>query len=338
MLHIIYGTDSFTARHVLRDVLVSTSTNTVESGSVHWIDGKSATPSQVLEACEQVSLFGDRRLVVVEGLLARFGKGDSKDRGARSRGRGKRPSELGEWEPFVARVQVLPEASVLILLDGDLTTTNPLLIALAPGATVNRLDPPAGQALVQWVQRRVAALDGSIDGDAAQRLAALVGSNLWQLNSEIEKLVTFADANAVTTGMVDNLVADSPTPNVFMLVDAIVERNQRLARRRLDDMYQKGLSAGYVFSMLTRQLRLIAMVQESTDRRNKTGSSSAELQGLAPFALQRATQQAQRYSEAQVRYALIRVVEADRGIKTGRSTDLVALDMLITDLLNSASA
>ncbi len=338
MLHVIYGPDSFTAREVLRQVLTSTTSDVIESGSVHRIDGRTATQDEILQACEQVSLFGDRRLVVVEGLLGRFGKTDSKERTARAKGRRKKASDIGEWEQFVSRVLALPEQNVLILLDGDLGKSNPLLAALMPGATVQRLAPPTGNELVRWVQQRVGAHNGRIERDAAQRLAAMVGTDLWQLNSEIEKLVAYSDGKPIRTHMVDRVIASGAAPNIFMLVDSIVERNQRLARHRIDDMYRKGLSAGYVFTMVARQLRLVALVRETKDHRGTPQQPPGELAGLQPFALERATQQAERYTEAQVRYAFNKVLEADRAIKTGLYTERIALDMLLTNLLRAPTA
>ncbi len=323
---------------MLHRILSSQAEHGFEAGSEHRIDGKAATPAEILEAAEQVSLFGEKRLVVVEGLLARFGKSDSPDKSPRPKGRRKKSSDMGEWETFVTRVHALPEASVLILLDGDVSKSNPLLAALSPVATVERLEPPAKDALVQWVQRRATALGGRMERTAAQRLAALIGGDLWHLNSEIEKLVVYADGQPIQVDTVDRMNASGLAPSVFMLVDSIVEGNQKLAQHRLDDMYQKGLSAGYVFTMLGRQLRLIAQVHDSRGHRGRSEPPSTELASLQPFALQRATSQAERYTEQQVRYALGRVVEADRDIKSGTYSDRVALDVLITDLVQSSYA
>lgn len=333
MLVVIYGPDTFTAHEVLRDVLVKNTAETIEN--VRWIEGKTATPNEVLEALEQGSLFERVRVVVVEGLLARFSKSDSPRKPAKSKKRGqKSPDMMGEWEPFVRRVSDLPEAGILILIDAELKGVNPLLKALSPFAQVTQCLPPRGEELDRWVLQRVASRGGRIGHDAARRLATLVGADLWMLTSEIEKLVVYADGTPISSGMVDDMTAAGPAPSIFMLVDAIVERNEPLARRRLDDMYNKGLSAGYVFTMVARQIRLIAQSRETRDRRS-VQPVSGELAGLQPFALQRVTQQAAHYTETQARDAFECVVAADRAIKSGLYPDRMALEMLITDLLSS---
>ena len=49
--------------------------------------------------------------------------------------------------------------------------------------------------------------------------------------------------------------------------------------------------------------------------------------------MRRIYEQADRYTDAQVRHALERLVAADRAVKTSASGDRVALDLLISDLL-----
>lgn len=337
MLHIIHGSDTFTARETVRQVLASVSSDSAPAETVNWIDGRTATQDEILQACEQVSMFGDTRRVVVEGLLSRFGRADSRNRVTRTKGRRKKTPDTGEWAQFAERVTALPDQSLLILLDVDPGRTNPLLEALTPAATVHRLDPPKGADLLRWIHNRVSLVNGHIERNAAERLAAHIGPDLWQLDSEIHKLVTYSDGAPITVSMVDAMLTAAVTPSIFMLVDAIVERNEKQARHRLDDMYQKGLSAGYVFTMVGRQLRLLALVREARDHHTSDRELPGELASLQPFALQRATQQAQRYSDHQVRRALVHVLEADRRIKTGMYDDHMALTMLITNLLPASN-
>ncbi|MBN1152188.1 MAG: DNA polymerase III subunit delta, partial [Dehalococcoidia bacterium] len=194
----------------------------------------------------------------------------------------------------------------------------------------------AGSDLVHWIQERAVSGGSRLEGAVASRLAAIVGPDLWLMHSELEKLIVYADGRPITIRMVDDMAASAPAPTIFMLVDAIVERNMRLAHTRLDDLYMKGLPAGYVFTMVARQLRLIAQVHEG---RGWSGTPpSGELAGLAPFALQRVSRQAQRLPEAATRRALEHVRDADRAIKTGQMSDRVALDMLISDIVGASGA
>lgn len=335
MLYVIHGPDSYSARKLL-DSIMARHAGDVEQDGPLWLDAKAARPQEVLNACEQVSLFGGTSRVVLEGLLTKFEP--AKSGGPRPRkGRKKNASPLGEWEAFPSQAAALPETSVLVLLDGELKGPNPLLKALQSVAEVNECRTLNAGQLQSWIQSRVAESGGQFQPDAVRSLAILSGGDLWQLSAEVEKLLVYADGRPVSAGMVDAAVAGTQTTSIFMLVDAIVEGKQQRARRCLDAMYKDGLSAGYLFTMVDRQLRLIAQAREARGAHVTRQQPTGELARLHDFALRRVCEQADRYSEAQVRHALERLVAADRAVKTSASGDRVALDLLISDLLPAAA-
>jgi len=332
VLYVIHGPDSYSARKLV-DSVMSQHAGDVEQDSPLWLDARTAGPQDVLNACGQVSLFGGTSRVVLEGLLSKFEP--PKSGGARPQKRRNKSDApvLGEWETFPSRAAALPDTSVLVLLDGELKGPNPLLKALQPVAEVNECKTLNAGQLQSWIQNRVAEAGGQFQPEAVRSLAMLSGGDLWQLSAEIEKLLLYADGRPVSAEMVDAAAAGTPTTTIFMLVDAIVEGKEQRARRCLDAMYRNGLSAGYLFTMVDRQLRLIAQAREGGGTRGMRRQPTGELARLRDFALRRVCEQADRYSETQVRHALERLVAADRAVKTGASGDRVALDLLITDLL-----
>ncbi len=331
MLHVVYGPDSYSARKLL-DSIMAQHAGDVEQDSPLWLDARTARPQEVLNACEQASLFGGTSRVVLEGLLSKFEP--PKSGGPRPRkGRKKDASVLGEWESFPSQAAALPETSVLVLLDGELKGPNPLLKALQPVTQVSECRTLNAGQLQSWIQSRVAEAGGQFQPEAVRSLSVLSGGDLWQLSAEIEKLLLYADGRPVSAEMVDAAAVGTQTTTIFALVDAIVEGNEQRARRCLDTMYKDGLPAGYLFTMVDRQLRLIAQALEGRGARGVRQQPTGELARLHDFALRRVYEQAGRYTDAQVRHALARLVAADRAVKTSASEDRVALDLLISDLL-----
>ena len=153
MLRIIYGADTFTAHEALRDLLATGGSYSAED--VQWMDGKTTTPEEILQACEQSSMFAETRLIVVEGLLSRFSKDDSGKKPAKVKKRGQKAQGMGEWEAFVERVPGLSEKSILVLLDADLKAVNPLLKGLSSVAGgVTKCEPLKRDELPRWVEQR----------------------------------------------------------------------------------------------------------------------------------------------------------------------------------------
>ena len=145
----------------------------------------------------------------------------------------------------------------------------------------------------------------------------------------------YADGRTITGDMAGAMVTGMPTTTIFALVDAIVEGRQDVARHNLDTLYHEGIAAGYVLTMIHRQLRLMAMAKDRTI--GTAEASKSELAGLHPFAQDKARKQAARFSLPALRRAMEAVVLADRSIKTGMSDERAALDLLITDMVPAAA-
>ena len=128
------------------------------------------------------------------------------------------------------------------------------------------------------------------------------------------------------------MVTGIQSTTIFALVDAIVEGRQDAARHNMDKLYHEGIAAGYVLTMVHRQLRLVAQAKEWSSRSRGSESPKGEFGGLPSFAQERARRQASRFSLPAIRRALTAVIEADRSIKTGMSHEQAAMDLLISAL------
>ena len=333
MLHIVYGPDSFSSREFIRDLVTSLMVDDPAGEGLARIDGRTTTPADVLNACGQVSLFGTRPVVLVEGLLSRF---ESKKQSGRSRGRKRKGQATSEWENFPAKVQPVVSASELILVDGELGKGNFMLAALAPLGQVHVFSRPGGEDLLRWIARRAKSGDAGIDMAAAQQLAALSQGDLWYLASEVDKLAAYCAGRTITQQAIAELTMAASTSSIFKLVDAIVESRARDAQRLLEDMWESGSSAGYVLTMVERQLRIVAQALEATGPHGRVTLQGGEFAALPEFAQRRAVGQARRLPSALVRAALDRVTAADKAVKTGTLDERVALDLLINDLASAA--
>jgi len=282
--------------------------------------------------CSQGALFGAPPAVVLQGLLTRFEP--TKGGGPRvRRSKKKEGPVLGEWDPFPSMVAALPPTSLLILVDGAIKGPNPMLKSLEPHADgMHVMKTPDPGQVARFVQQKVAENGGAIAPEAVRSLSMNCNGDLWHVNSEMEKLLLYADGGAITGEMVETMVTGIQSTTIFALVDAIVEGKEDVARRHLDTMYHQGIAPGYVLTMIDRQLRLLAQAKELSSRSRSADAARGEFTALQPFAQDRARRQASRLSLLAVRRALAAVIEADRSIKTGASDERAALDVLISEL------
>src|SRR4051794_40566981 len=148
-----------------------------DDGSVEHLFADATTGEDAVAVCNALGLFGGGgRLVVVEAV-DKWKAADARAVGA----------YLADPTPD----------TVLALVADALKADAPLSKAVAKGGDVLAWDVPKRRA-PGWVAEQFARLGVQADRDACETLVALVGDDLDELESEVEKLATWAGKEPVT--------------------------------------------------------------------------------------------------------------------------------------------
>jgi DNA polymerase-3 subunit delta len=338
MIHVLFGKDDFSAHEALTEIAQELDTDgQIADNTVH-VDGANAKPDDLLAICQTVPFLGSHRLVIAHGLLGRF------ERSQRDRRRPKRRAAtaddegaLGPWQRFVGGLAALPETTTLVLLDGEAAARNPLLEALRPHAMAREFKPLAQGDVAAWINRRAERYGVSLQARAVATLAVLVGNQLWTLDSELQKLATYANGAPVTEDDVRSLVSLARDPSVFAMADAVIEGRARDAVDLLQRLLSEGEAPQLLLAMIARQYRLLLLAKELLERRVRGPEISAQL-GVQGFVIQRLLQQAPLYTIDRLRQAYRKLLDADLSVKRGLMDDESALQLLIFELASLASA
>jgi DNA polymerase-3 subunit delta len=329
MLYILYGRDDFSLREELARIKGELDSDDMLSSNTDVLDGREVSPEQLMAICDTMPFLSEHRLVVVEGLLKRFGRPERPRRGARA-ARGGSTEALERWRGLADHVQRMPDTTTLVLVDGELSGKNPLLEALKSAGQVREFR--ALRAVLPWILERAQKQGIDISPAAARLLADLVGNNLWVLASELEKLAAYAQGRRVEEADVKDLVSEARQVNIFAMVDAIVEKRGAVALRLLRKLKREGAEGGYLLAMVIRQYRLIIQARELMTAGLPTREIGQRLGVGSEFVLQRILDQAQRYSLSRLKAAYRRLLEADVGVKRGHYDEELALELLVHDL------
>jgi DNA polymerase-3 subunit delta len=120
--------------------------------------------------------------------------------------------------------------------------------------------------------------------------------------------------------------------NIFLLVDAVLERRGKAAHELLRRLYQTGAAPSYIITMINRQLRMIVMVKDLSQRMSRTQVKSTA--GIpSDMALDRTLKQAKAYSMEHIKAAYHKLLEADIAIKSGKYADEdLTVELLVSEL------
>ena len=327
--YILYGQDDFSLNQELAEIKKGIENQALLATNTTTLDGQGITLVQLRTVCESVPFLAGKRLVIVQGLLARF---ESRSKSSRQKKINPVTSQQDEQKSLSAYISNLPKSAVLVLVEGEITRNNPLFRELSDKVVVKSFPLLRGPKLRQWVQKRVAEETSSISQQAMDLLTKLVGSNLWIMASEINKLVLFTSGRRIEEEDVRAIVSYAQEANVFVMVDAIIDFKTDVAEQSLQRLLQSGASPTYLLFMLSRQVRLIVRARELGNQ----GKSEMEIQkrlGLTQdFVLRKTLDQAGRYSLPRLREVYSRLLETDLSIKTGKYNGELALNILVAEL------
>jgi len=188
-----------------------------------------------------------------------------------------------------------------------------------------------GRDLKVWIQQRVKEEGGDITSPAVKLLAELIGGDLWAMNGEIQKLILYGQNCPISEDDVKQLVSYAQEANIFALVDAVAEGHTELAQQILHRLYDDGMQPTHILAMITRQFRLIALTLDLPRRLSRP--QIQERLGLkSSYPLDKTLSQAKLYDFEGVKRVYDKLLETDSAIKTGKYSDKLALELLVTEL------
>ena len=329
MLYILSGPDDFSLGQSLEKLKSSIGDPEALAANTTVLEGAQVTIDQLRSVCEAAPFLAEKRLVIVKALLQRF---QPSERPARQR-RGRKASiQPDGYEELASYINTIPDSTILVLVESEIKSTNPLFQALSKEAKVQSFPLLRDTKLKQWVQGHVKKEGSTVSPQAVELLTRLVGSNLWVMSNEIDKLLLFASGRCIEEEDVKQVVGYTQQTSVFSMVDAIVESRIKAAEQLLQELLQQGASPAYLMVMLARQLRLIVRTKDiqtarmsSNELRNRLGISSE-------FAARKTMEQAKRYSLPRLKYVYQKLLEADLAIKTGKYEPELALNILVAEV------
>lgn len=310
-LFLVLGDDEWAREEALRRI--EAALGAVDAGYERTVVyGDEASTDEIAVAAGTGSLFGGRRLVVVRRC-------DALSAAAYERLR-----------PLLTR---LPSGVCVVLtgkaLDRGVRANKELFSA----GNVWEFALPSAAEMPRWVAGRAAATGVRLAGAAGQALIDMVGTNPMTLQTELEKLATYAGAEPVTPEKVRELasiaIPHAAEGAIFRLVDAVADGKPAAALSILHDLLAVGEAPLVILSLIGRRYRLI--LKASGLPPGTSRAAAARQLGISPLSAQRVLAQARTLGERGAANGLRRVLHADVAIKKGLEPRLV-LETLVVAL------
>jgi DNA polymerase III delta subunit len=245
MIFVILGPDRLRARNAVNNLV---KTHDPDGQNTYRFDAAADPLSSVINGVATPSFFGEARVIIATGYLARSKPGISASEsttGVSHSSRGN--SNSSELKSLLS---ISEENAILILHEPDLAAVPTGVKSLLPGsAKVADHQPQRGQALVDLTIASFEKRNTSIDREAARYLLDRLFLTSWQqsasnpafeqppdtetLINEIEKLSLASGSEEISQELIDELTPQAATERTFPMVDAVVGGQKTTALREL---------------------------------------------------------------------------------------------------------
>lgn len=284
--------------------------------AIEHLDAPPASGEDAVAACNALGFFsGEARLVVVTGV-DKWKAADAK--------------------AVAAYLESPAPDTVLALVADDLKADSPLGKAVGKAGQVLAFAVPK-RNLSQWVAEQFKAAGVRAEPDACAALLQIVGDDLHQLASEIDKLATWAGDEPIGEREVEALaaaVAETPT---FALTDAWALRDVGRTLEASETIFEREGkarrdTAPRLAAALGNHVGRVRQCQKLAAEGIRPRDAAGKLK-MHPFYAEKVFGQAKNFSEEELRDALVRLAELDLALK-GKSklTPDLELQRALVDL------
>jgi DNA polymerase-3 subunit delta len=263
------------------------------------LNARDASAEDVIASCNSMGLFGGERLVIVEEV-ERWKAADVKE---------------------IAGYLAAPApATVLALVAEEIKSDAALAKAVVKVGQVLAYDVPK-RKLPEWVGEQFGRYGAKADADACRALVEMVGDDLDELQSEIDKLATWAAGDQVTLRDVEQMAAGRAETAIFSLTDAWGRRDVAGVLSSAEEIMERSHRprSGELMRMIGSMVSHVGRVrrcQRLADQGIRPREAAGQLK-MHPFVAEKAFGQAANFSAEELGYVIMRLSELDAAAKGG---------------------
>lgn len=315
MIFFFYGEDSFRAKNKI-DALKEKFHQSVDSSghNIITLDGETLSLAKFFEAVKASGFLATKKLVVIKNIFNN--------------------KKLATWQPdlidYLSTQQDTVEENYLIFWQTDKPDVKSALYKTLKKFKYSeefaKLSPAKLEA---WLKNKITKANKNISPANLNLLLTYVGDDLWLLNNELEKLISFAATAEITTEDIKLLVAAKTNDNIFQLVEALGKKDKKQASLLLNQQLKTGANALYLLTMIVRQYRLLLKIKLLSKDLNNSFALAQALK-IHQFVAEKSLAQSKFYSLGQLKNIYKALLNLEEKLKsTTGDTEALFLSLIL---------
>lgn len=304
--YLLYGEEAYLKKQY-KDKLTKAILPEGDTVNYAYYEGKGIQPGELIDLAETMPFFAERRLIVVEN--SGFFKNAS--------------PELADY------IRTMPETACFLFVENEVDKRGKLYKAVKEKGRIAEMGRQDEKTLLYWIAGNVKKEERQIKESTARYLISLVGTDMENLEKEMEKLFSYTlGKSEITIQDIDDICTSQVTNQIFAMVEAVAAKQQKKALDYYYDLLALKEPPMRILYLLSRQFKLLMEVRDLAGK-GFDKSQLAKTVGLHPFVAGKYMQQCRDFSETELRSILEDAADTEEMVKTGRLNDMMSVELFI---------
>ena len=304
--YLLYGEEAYLKKQY-KDKLTKAMLPEGDTVNYAYYEGKGTNPAELIDLAETMPFFADRRLIVVEN--SGFFKNAT--------------PELADY------IKNMPETACFIFVESEVDKRGKMYKAVKDKGRAVEMGRQDEKTLLYWLAGMVKKEGKQIKESTARYLVAKTGTDMENLEKEMEKLFSYTlGQTEITVQDVDEICTTQVTNKIFDMVEAVAAKQQKQALDYYYDLLALKEPPMRILYLLARQFKLLMEVKDLSGR-GYDKPQIAKTAGLHPFVAGKYIKQCRSFSKEELRSIMEEAANTEEMVKTGRLNDRMSVELFI---------
>lgn len=294
MIIFLYGRDDFRAKRKLKEILERYQKIHKSNLNLKILDLKEKSYEDFKKEAFTLPFFKEKKLLVLKNssLNSDFQK-----------------KFLSEIEKFKGN-----DIFLVFIEEGEVKK-NEFFESLKKNSKFEEFKPLNYAQLKFWVKKEFERLKREIDEKAIESLIERVGADLWEMENEIKKLVSYRKDGKIILEDVEKLVPKNEEAEVFRVIENFLKGEKKEGLRLLKKIFEKDQSQTAFFFFLKSQIKNLLILKDLSLRKISLKELASKTK-FNPYFIEKSLELIKRFSLFELKKLYFKVLELEVRMKT----------------------
>lgn len=310
-IYLLYGEERYLKRQYkerLRKALCGDD----DTMNTHFYEGKDISIGEIIDLAETLPFLAERRVIFLtdSGLFKSGGE---------------------KMAEYLASPN---ETTYFVFTESEIDKRSKLFKTVSSRGYAAEFAIQDENTLKRWVAGVLAKDNKKISEGTVQLLLSKTGTDMDNIQSELEKLICYCmERDVVTSEDVEAICTTRISNHIFDMINTIADRQQKRALELYYDLLALKEPPMRILFLIARQCNMLLQTKELKARGYDNRTIGSKI-GVPPFIAGKYLTQASRFKTSLLRNAVQQCVETEAAVKSGKMNDRMSVEILILSVLS----